>query len=68
MRYLIGIAIGLAIIFNWTTIKSYFDEKIIEQSSPKSTVSDTSEKVVKPTEDSTKKPDGAKQDLFKEFK
>lgn len=68
MRYLIGIAIGLAIIFNWTTIKSYFDEKLVEQSGPKSTVSDPSEKVVKSTEENAKKPEGAKQDLFKDFK
>jgi len=68
MRYLIGIAIGLAIIFNWTAIKSYFDEKLIEQSVSTSAVPETSEKIVKPTEENAKKPEGAKQDLFKDFK
>jgi hypothetical protein len=69
MRYLIGIAIGLVIVFNWTTIKSYFDKKIDEQSS--ASPASPQAQAISPAQEPAKKvvdESGAKQDAFKEFK
>lgn len=65
MRYFVGIAIGLMIIFNWTSIKSYFDKKIDEQAG-QVTVSPV-EKPQSPTVQQ-KAATPQKQDLFKDFK
>ena len=69
MRYLIGIAIGLVIVFNWSAIKSYFDKKIDEQSSA-SSVSPQAQVISPPQEPVKKEADesSTKQDAFKEFK
>lgn len=65
MRYFVGIAIGLMIIFNWTSIKSYFDKKIDEQAGQ--VAATPAEKPQSATvQQKTATPQ--KQDLFKDFK
>ncbi len=67
MRYLIGIAIGLVIVFNWSSIKSYFDKSISEQAGSSAV---KSESTGAPPEAPKKQEDTSppKQDMFKEFK
>ena len=68
MRYFIGIAIGLVIVFNWSSIKSYFDKNITEQAVP---VSAQGQSISTPKDLNQKQTDQSnppKQDLFKEFK
>lgn len=65
MRYFIGIAIGLMIIFNWSSIKTYFDKQIDEQAGQAATASPEK------TQNAPAQPKPAapqKQDLFKDFK
>ena len=65
MRYFVGIAMGLLIIFNWTSIKSYFDKKIDEQAGQVAAAqAEKSQNVAAPH----KAPTSQKQDLFKDFK
>lgn len=68
MRYLIGIVLGLFIVFNWSSIKSYFDSKIDEQAGSLSSVSKTEggDQTAQPKK--IEKTSPAKQDLFKDFK
>lgn len=68
MRYLIGIVLGLLIVFNWSSIKSYFDTKIDEQAGNLSSVSKTEgvDQIAQPKQNEKSSP--AKQDLFKDFK
>jgi len=69
VRYLIGIVFGLLIVFNWSSIKTYFDKNIDQQagalgSSNKAEVSNqTTQQPVQ-----NEKPSSEKKDLFKEFK
>lgn len=65
MRYFVGIAIGLMIIFNWTSIKSYFDKKIDEQAGQ---VTATQPEKPQSTAVQQKATTPQKQDLFKDFK
>jgi hypothetical protein len=66
MRIIIGIILGFFIIFNWGSIKDYFDGKLSEgeasvESSQDSSKNKSSTKDAKSTKES-------KQDLFKDFK
>ena len=65
MRYFIGIAIGLMIIFNWSSIKTYFDKQIDEQAGQTATAPPEKAQNV-PTQPKPAAPQ--KQDLFKDFK
>lgn len=65
MRYFIGIAIGLMIIFNWSSIKTYFDKKIDEQAGQ--AVTAQPEKAQNASAQQKPAPQ-QKQDLFKDFK
>lgn len=69
MRYLIGIAIGLAIIFNWTYIKSYFDKKIDEQTNTSISKPDKEGNgdLIKKNKEG-ESDSGAQQDPFSKFK
>jgi len=68
VRYFIGIAIGLAIVFNWSSIKSYFDKSIAEQavSAPAQGQSNVNQQGI--NQKQTDQSNSSKQDLFKEFK
>lgn len=71
MKYFIGIAMGLLIIFNWSSIKSYFDKSISEQSGAISApAADAKEPTAlqEKTAPQTKPTTAQKQDLFKDFK
>lgn len=68
MRYFIGIAIGLVIVFNWSSIKSYFDKNITEQAVPATVQGQSIGTPQEPIQKQTDKSDSPKQDLFKEFK
>lgn len=68
MRYLIGIFLGLLIVFNWSSIKTYFDKQIDQQAgtvSPPS-IGNVSEELLKSSQ--TEKTTSEKKDPFKEFK
>ena len=65
MRIIIGIIIGIAIIFNWGSIKEYFDQKLSK--SEGSANPDT--KISEPAAPkSPPQKGGEKVDPFKEFK
>lgn len=69
MRYLIGIVLGLLIVFNWSSIKTYFDKNIDQQAealtnSNKSEASNQLQQQAAQTD----KPSSEKKDLFKDFK
>lgn len=69
MRYLIGIVFGFLIVFNWSSIKTYFDKNIDEQSG----VIDSANKTEARNQTSqqttqSEKTSTEKKDLFKEFK
>lgn len=68
MRYLIGIVFGLLIVFNWSTIKSYFDKQIDEQAGAVNITNSLNGNVQSPKSGQTEKANQTKQDLFKEFK
>lgn len=68
MRYLIGIVFGLLIVFNWSSIKSYFDKQIDEQAGAVSVTNKPDGSVQPPQTGQPEKTAPAKQDLFKEFK
>ena len=68
MRYLIGIVLGLLIAFNWSSIKSYFDQKIDEQAGVISAPSKTEGATQIPQANQSEKASSEKKDLFKDFK
>lgn len=69
MRYLIGIVFGLLIVFNWSSIKTYFDKNIDQQAgsigstNKVEVVNQTSQQPIQ-----NEKASSEKKDLFKEFK
>ena len=65
MRIIIGIIIGIAIIFNWGSIKEYFDEKLSKSEEPASSDAKTS---LPTAPKSSPQKGGEKVDSFKEFK
>lgn len=68
VRYLIGIVLGFLIVFNWSTIKSYFDKQINEQAGGTSVTNSTNGHVQSFKSGQAETPNPAKNDLFKEFK
>lgn len=68
MRYLIGIAIGLAIIFNWSSIKSYFDKSIVEQAGSSQIQAGQLSEAPKELPKGQLDAPVQKQDMFKDFK
>lgn len=68
MRYLIGIVFGLLIVFNWSSIKSYFDQKIDEQAGVISATGKTEGGAQAPQVNQLEKTGSEKKDLFKDFK
>lgn len=69
MRYLIGIVLGLLIVFNWSSIKTYFDKNIDQQAEvlTNSNKSEASSQVQQQAAQPDK-PSSEKKDLFKDFK
>ena len=68
MRYLIGIVFGLLIVFNWSSIKAYFDKQIDHQATSLSGQSSTQPSAQSAPAPQADKSNSMKQDLFKEFK
>lgn len=65
MRIIIGIIIGIFIIFNWGSIKEYFDQKLSKSEEPASSDAKGSQPVVPK---SSPQKGGEKVDSFKDFK
>lgn len=68
MRYLIGIGLGLVIVFNWSSIKSYFDKQIDEQAVNLSITTKAEGSNQAPLSGQVEKAGSEKKDLFKDFK
>lgn len=69
MRYLIGIVFGLLIVFNWSSIKTYFDKNIDQQAEVLiNTNKPEATNQVQQQASQTDKPSSEKKDLFKDFK
>jgi predicted negative regulator of RcsB-dependent stress response len=65
MRIIIGIIIGIFIIFNWGSIKEYFDEKLSKSEESASSDAKTSQPAAPK---SSPQKGGEKVDSFKDFK
>jgi hypothetical protein len=65
MRIIIGIIIGIFIIFNWGSIKEYFDEKLSKSEESASPEAKTSQPTAPK---SSPQKGGEKADAFKDFK
>jgi hypothetical protein len=65
MRIIIGIIIGIAIIFNWGSIKEYFDQNLMKSEGSASPDAKTTEPAAPK---SPPQKGGEKVDPFKEFK
>ena len=68
MRILFGIALGLLVVFNWSSIRSYFDTQIDQQAKE-----GVAHKAAAPTPEAprapaTEPPVPVKADPFKDFK
>lgn len=69
MRYLIGIVLGLLIVFNWSSVKTYFDKNIDQQAGSIGTINKAevgNQTSQQPVQNEKQSPE--KKDLFKEFK
>ena len=75
MRLIIGIILGILIVFNWGSIKNYMDSKFSNASEQVESSSKNSQEQEKPTDKSNKresnsedKKSGDKDDAFKKFR
>jgi hypothetical protein len=65
MRIIIGIIIGIFIIFNWGAIRDYFDQKLAKSEESVGSDAKTSEPAAPK---SSPQKSGEKVDSFKDFK
>ena len=66
MRIVIGIIFGLLIIFNWGSIKTYFDSKIAENQPTKSDAQPQA--ISPPLQSKANNSQDSNSDSFKSFK
>lgn len=66
MRIIIGIVLGFFIIFNWGSIKDYFDSKLSGGDASVESIQDANKN--KSSAKESKSKSEPKQDLFKDFK